>query len=77
MIESSLDSIIFTDGKGYVSRTNKSFLSLLGYMEEEQIIGKHMAEFSPIEEGTYESTTGESVQVVSWPPCQRNKITLI
>jgi PAS domain S-box-containing protein len=62
IIESSLDSIITTNKKGYVTRANKSFLKLLGYKEEE-VFGKHMAEFSPMETGSYESTVGESVTI--------------
>lgn len=63
IIESSLDSIVLTNNKGYVTRTNKSFFKLLGYTEESQVIGKHIAEFSPIEAGTYESVMGESVKI--------------
>jgi PAS domain S-box-containing protein len=62
IIDSSLDSIIVTNKKGYVTRANKSFLTLLGYHEEE-VMGKHMAEFSPMETGSYQSTAGESVTV--------------
>ena len=58
IIESSLDSIITTNKKGYVTRSNKSFLKLLGY-EKEEVLGKHMAGFSPMETGSYQSTTGE------------------
>jgi PAS domain S-box-containing protein len=63
IIESSLDSIVLTDNKGYVTRANKSFLELLGCTEENQVTGKHMAEFSPIEAGNYESTTGVPVDI--------------
>ena len=62
IIESSLDSIITTDKKGYVTRANKSFLKLVGYKKDD-VLGRHMAEFSPMEEGTYESTIGESVHI--------------
>jgi PAS domain S-box-containing protein len=62
IIESSLDSIITTNKKGYVTRANKSFLKLLGY-DREEVIGKHMAEFSPMETGSYPSTTGEPVTI--------------
>jgi PAS domain S-box-containing protein len=62
VIESSLDPIITTDSKGYVSRANKAFLHLLGYTNDE-VIGKHMAEFSPLEEGTYDLITGEVVTI--------------
>ncbi len=63
VIESSLDAIVLTDEWGYVTKTNNSFLQLIGCEKQNQVIGKHMAEFSPIEEGTYESTTGKSVQI--------------
>ncbi len=61
-IENSLDAIIFSDNKGCISIANQSFLRMIGGREQETI-GKHMAEFSPMEEGTYESTTGELVQL--------------
>ena len=64
VIESSLDPIITTDSKGYVSRANRAFLQLLGYTNDE-VIGKHMAEFSPLEEGTYDLVTGEVVTIDS------------
>jgi signal transduction histidine kinase/FixJ family two-component response regulator len=61
MIESSLDCIIVTDSKGYLNRVNKSFLEMLGYREEE-IVGKHITETTPMNKGeTYECTTGELV----------------
>ena len=63
IIESSLDAIVLTDDRGYVTSTNSSFLKLIGCKKHNQVIGKHMAEFSPIEEGTYESVTGKSVQI--------------
>jgi PAS domain S-box-containing protein len=62
VIESSLDPIITTDTKGYITRVNKSFLNMLGYKKEETL-GKHTTEFSPLKEGTYESTTGELVEI--------------
>ncbi|MEE8383283.1 MAG: PAS domain S-box protein, partial [Thermodesulfobacteriota bacterium] len=62
LIESSLDPIVTTDNKGNVTRTNKAFLKLLSHRKEE-VMGKHMAEFSPIEEGTYRSTTDELVEI--------------
>ena len=62
IIESSLDCIVISDSKGYVKRVNKSFLKLLGYKKEE-IIGKQIAELGPIDEGIYESTVGELVEV--------------
>jgi len=62
VIESSLDSIVITDNSGHVTRTNRSFQKLLG-MPEKDITGKLMAELSPTEQGRYESTTGEPVEI--------------
>ena len=62
IIESSLDCIVVTDSKGYITRANNSFMKLLGYKEEE-VIGKHVAEFSPAEGGIYECTTGRTVEI--------------
>jgi len=62
IIDSSLDSIIITDAKGCITRTNRSFLQVLD-CEEETISGKYMGELSPQKEGIYESTTGEFVEI--------------
>jgi len=62
IIESSLDGIVISDGTGYITRANKRFMELIDF-EEEEIIGKHMAELSVTEKGTYESTTGELVKI--------------
>jgi len=60
--ENSLDAIIISDNNGYLTRINKSFLKMIG-VKEDEIIGKHLAELSPLEEGNHESTTGESLQI--------------
>ena len=62
IIESSLDGIVVSDNMGYVTKVNKSFLKLIDF-EEEEILGKHIMELSITEEGTYESTTGELVEI--------------
>ena len=62
IIEGSIDCIVATSSEGYITRTNSSFMKLLGY-EKEEVTGKHIAEFSPTEEGTYESITGELVKI--------------
>jgi len=62
IIDSSLDSIVISDPMGYITRANESFLKLRGYKEEE-IIGKHITEFSVTKEGTYESTSGELIEI--------------
>jgi PAS domain S-box-containing protein len=62
VIESSLDGIAVSDSWGYILKVNKSFTKLAG-REEKEIIGKHAMELSVTEEGTYESTTGELVEI--------------
>jgi signal transduction histidine kinase len=62
IIESSIDSIIVSDREGGITRFNKAFLKLTGYMEGE-VIGKKFYDFIPSEPGTYESTTGELVEI--------------
>ncbi|RLC95713.1 MAG: hypothetical protein DRI46_14550, partial [Chloroflexi bacterium] len=62
IIESSQDCIVVSDTKGNLTRVNKYFLELLGYKEEE-ILGKHITEFTPLKEGVYESSTGTLVEI--------------
>jgi len=64
IIESSLDAIVVSDTKGFLNRANKSFYALTGYTKEE-VCGKRMPEFTVIMEGTYESTTGEVIEIDS------------
>ncbi|MCP4196530.1 MAG: PAS domain S-box protein [Proteobacteria bacterium] len=62
LLNYSVDSIIICDIAGYVVITNKSFLSTLDY-ELRDIVGKHVAELTPCEEKTYQTTTGEEIVV--------------
>jgi PAS domain S-box-containing protein len=62
IIESSLDGITVSDHLGHVTRVNKAFLELIG-LEEEVVVGKHIMELSVMNEGTYESSTGELVKI--------------
>ena len=62
IIESSLDCIEVADSTGKITRVNKSLLNLLG-LKSEEIIGKYAYDFAPDKEGTYESTTGELVEI--------------
>ncbi len=62
IIETSLDAIIVTDSKGHIIRTNKAYQELVCFSEKE-LFGKHTAEMSPWEEGKYESTSTEMIQV--------------
>ena len=62
IIESSLDCIIVGDDKGTLDRVNRYFLALLGY-EAEDVIGRHMSEFTATEKGTYDLITGVSIEI--------------
>jgi PAS domain S-box-containing protein len=62
IVESSLDGIVAVDRQGYIRRINRAFLKTLGY-EEHELTGKHMAELSILEPGTYELTTGDSIVI--------------
>jgi PAS domain S-box-containing protein len=62
IIDSSLDCIIVADSTGNITRVNEAFLKLIGYQLEE-ITGMHVMELSIMEEGDYESTTGETVAI--------------
>jgi PAS domain S-box-containing protein len=62
IIESSLDSIVVSDNEGNLTRVNKAFLQLLRF-EENQVLGKQIAELSVTEEGDYETVYGEKVRI--------------
>ncbi len=62
IVESSLDGIVAVDRQGSIRRINKAFLKILGY-EEHELVGKHMAELSIREPGTYELTTGDAIVI--------------
>jgi len=62
IIESSLDVVVVSDSRGYITRVNKAFFELTGYRGKE-VIGKHITELTPYEERTYESTSGEMVEI--------------
>lgn len=62
IIESSLDSIFVTDMIGNITRCNKSFQRMLGY-EEKEMVGQHIVNFAPPEEGMYPSVTGDEVEI--------------
>ncbi|MFC1591437.1 PAS domain S-box protein [Thermodesulfobacteriota bacterium] len=60
IIEGSPDCIVITDNTGNIVRTNQSFAKLVGHARED-VLGKHIVEFSPRGAGIYESSTGASV----------------
>jgi PAS domain S-box-containing protein len=62
ILESSLDAVVVTDDKGYIVRANKAFLHLVACKKKE-VVGKHMSEFAPMQEGTYKSVTGELIEI--------------
>ncbi len=62
IIRSSLDCIVVSDSTGSIMRVNKSFLKLVRVTEEE-VIGRHIYTFSPIERGAYESIAEEQVEI--------------
>ncbi|MBW2184814.1 MAG: PAS domain S-box protein, partial [Deltaproteobacteria bacterium] len=61
-LKETKDHLIVSDSVGNVIRVNKSFLALVGF-EEEEVIGKHIMELSITDMRTYESTTGEMVEI--------------
>lgn len=63
LIENSIDCIMVSDKSGYITKVNKYFLELLSF-DEDEVLGKHVMEFTPmIDEGTYECTTGELLEI--------------
>jgi len=62
VVESSLDCIVVSDIKGYITRVNKALLQLLGY-DEEALIGKIATVLAPPEKGIYESITGDLITI--------------
>ncbi len=62
IIENSLDCIVVTDSEGLITRVNRALLNLLGYTSEE-LVGEHTLVLAYFNEGTYECTTGERVEI--------------
>ncbi len=62
IIASSRDPIIIGDEVGIIVRTNKAFQELLHY-EADEVVGKHIGEFVPVEKGSYESRAGTMVEL--------------
>jgi PAS domain S-box-containing protein len=57
-----LDAVVVTDDKGYIVRVNKAFLHLVS-CKGKAVAGKHISDFAPLKEGTYESVTGELIEI--------------
>ncbi len=62
IIDQSLDIVVITDKKGYITNINPALCTLSGY-EKADLIGRHIAELGPTEHGQYPSTTGETVNI--------------
>ena len=64
IIENSQDAIVMNDATGCIARCNKYFYNMLGYGKDE-VIGRYQYEFAPMAEGTYESSTGKTIDINS------------
>jgi PAS domain S-box-containing protein len=64
ILNNSADAIVICDISGTIMMANRSFLETLDYCQEE-VIGKHIVEFTAFEEGTYLTSTGENVTIDS------------
>lgn len=56
------DAILVTDTTGRITSANEALFQMLGYQEDE-VVGKHLLEFSPYE-GNFTTTTGENVSIL-------------
>jgi len=63
IIETSLCGIVFTDSKGCITRVNSAYLQMLGYDDEEEMLGKFIVELTPREPGSYETVAGEKIEI--------------
>ena len=62
VLNASADAIILCDISGNIMMANKAFSQMLDYHQEE-VMGKHIVEFTAFEEGTYITSTGEKVTI--------------
>ena len=60
VLNNSADVIVMCDISGNIMMANKAFSQMLDYKQED-VRGKHIAEFTAFVEGTYATTTGEDV----------------
>ena len=58
ILKNSGDAIIITDFNGWIVTVNDAFLKMLGYDREEEIVGRFLLEFIPMD-GSFKSSTGE------------------
>jgi PAS domain S-box-containing protein len=60
VLNNSADAIVICDISGNIMMANRAFSLILDYNHEE-VIGKHIVEFTAFKEGTYITSTGEVV----------------
>ena len=60
ILNSSVDAIVMCDISGNIMMANQAFSRMLDYSQEE-VMGKHIVEFTAFEEGIYLTSTGEKV----------------
>ena len=60
VIENSPDCILLSNNTGKITHVNRAGLDMLGYTLNE-MLGKSTMEFFSIEEGTYETTAGDTI----------------
>jgi len=65
LIETSFDPMWISDEDGTIKTVNRAFLELVGCFSVDEVFGKHIWDFSVVEEGVYASTSGEQV-VIDW-----------
>ncbi len=59
VLANSGDATFLANTNGVITTVNEALLKMLGY-EHDEVVGKHLTEFSPFE-GTYNLTTGEEL----------------
>jgi PAS domain S-box-containing protein len=62
ILTNSGDAILVANDKGRITSTNEALFQMLGYQEDE-VLGRHLLEFSPYE-GSFTTTTGEEVSIL-------------
>ena len=64
LIDTSLDPIVITDENSVIVRPNRAFLEMVEY-DQNEILGLTIYDLGVKTEGSYESTTGETIKITS------------
>jgi hypothetical protein len=62
VIESSVDCIVISDERGFITRVNHAFMKLVG-RDRQEIVRHNIHAFAPTVRGMYQSVTGEQVEI--------------